>query len=86
MPTIVLLATLDTKGEESAFLRDRLTAAGLEVIVVDAGVLEPPAFDPDISRATVAQAGGSDHAALAADRDRGSAVAVMARGAAAIVS
>ncbi len=86
MPTVVLLATLDTKGEESAFLRDRLTAAGLEVIVVDAGVLEPPAFEPDISRSTVAQAGGGDHAVLAADRDRGAAVALMARGAAAIVS
>jgi uncharacterized protein (UPF0261 family) len=86
MPTIVLLATLDTKGEESAFLRDRLTAAGLEVIVVDAGVLEPPAFEPDISRSSVAQAGGGNHAALAADRDRGSAMALMARGAAVIVS
>ena len=35
--TVVLVGTLDTKGREYAFLRDRLQAAGVGTILVDAG-------------------------------------------------
>ncbi|WP_246265602.1 Tm-1-like ATP-binding domain-containing protein, partial [Acrocarpospora pleiomorpha] len=38
MPAVVLIGTLDTKGEEYAWLRDRLRALGAEVLLVDAGV------------------------------------------------
>ena len=41
MPTVVLLGTLDTKGSEYAFLRERVAAHGVDVLVVDAGVNEP---------------------------------------------
>jgi uncharacterized protein (UPF0261 family) len=85
VPTIALLGTLDTKGDETAFVRDRLAASGLEVIVVDTGVLGSPAFEPDIPRTTVAEAGGGNLDALAGDRDRGAAITVMAKGAAAVV-
>jgi uncharacterized protein (UPF0261 family) len=50
-------------------------------IVVDVGVLGEPAMAADISRADVAEAGGSSLADLRGDGDRGKAVAVMARGA-----
>ncbi len=33
MPTVVLLGTLDTKGREYAFLRDRISVAGDEETV-----------------------------------------------------
>ncbi|MCJ1704157.1 MULTISPECIES: Tm-1-like ATP-binding domain-containing protein [unclassified Rathayibacter] len=83
--TVVLLGTLDTKGEEYAFLRDRLRSAGVDSIVIDAGVLGAPGLAPDIDRDTVARAGGSSAAALAAAGDRGAAMAVMAAGATAVV-
>lgn len=86
MPSIVLLGTLDTKGAEYAFVRDRLAESGMDVIVVDAGVLGEPAFTPDVTRAEVAAAGGADLAGLAAAGDRGAAVTAMAEGAAAVVT
>ncbi len=80
MPTVVLVGTLDTKGHEYAFLRDRVREQGADVLLVDAGVFEPQ-IEPDISREEVARAGGADAAELAAGGDRGAAVAAMARGA-----
>ncbi|TDE14278.1 Tm-1-like ATP-binding domain-containing protein [Jiangella asiatica] len=85
MPTVALMGTLDTKGAEYAFVRDRLRAAGLEVVVVDTGVLGEPAFAPDVTRAEVARAAGTDVATLAARADRGQAIRAMADGAAVIV-
>lgn len=85
MPTVVLLGTLDTKGEEYDFLRREIAARGVATLVIDAGVLAQPTFAPDIKRDEVAAAGGDDLAALAAAGDRGAAIGVMAAGAAAIV-
>jgi uncharacterized protein (UPF0261 family) len=83
--TVVLLGTLDTKGVEYAFLRDRLRERGAEVLVVDAGVHEPVGLEPDISRHEVARAGGADVDELAAGGDRGAAVTAMAAGAEQVV-
>lgn len=58
MSTAVLIGTLDTKGREYAFVRDRLRAAGADVVVIDVGVLGLPAFEPDISAVEVAEAAG----------------------------
>ena len=81
MPSVVLLGTLDTKGAEYAFLRDRLREHGVDVLVVDAGIYEPAGLEPDVARDEVARAGGADVAALAAAADRGAAVTAMAAGA-----
>jgi uncharacterized protein (UPF0261 family) len=83
--TVVLLGTLDTKGDEYAFVRDRLRAAGIDSIVVDTGVLGDPSFPPDIDRAAVAGAGGGDIEALGRLGDRGKAMAVMSAGATVVV-
>lgn len=83
--TVVLLGTLDTKGEEYAFVRDRLTAIGLNCLVIDTGVLGEPSFAPDIDHRVVARAGGADLDDIAHDGDRGKAAAVMAAGATEIV-
>ena len=40
--TVVLVGTLDTKGQEYAFLRDRIREAGAEVLLVDTGILGEP--------------------------------------------
>lgn len=85
MATVLLLGALDTKGAEYAFVRDRLLAAGVAVLTVDAGVLGEPAFEPDVSRSEVALAGGADLDSLVGAGDRGAAMEVMTRGAAAVV-
>jgi len=79
---VLLIATLDTKGTEAAFVRDQLRAAGLEVIVADAGSRGEPAFTPEIDRQTLFREGGTDLAEVA--HERGRAVAAAARGAAAL--
>jgi uncharacterized protein (UPF0261 family) len=84
MPTVVLAGTLDTKGHEYAFLRDRVREQGVDVLLVDVGV-HPPQIEPDISREEVAAAAGEDAGALAATGDRGQATTAMASGAAALL-
>ena len=83
--TVVLLGTLDTKGDEYAYVRDRVAEAAVDVVVVDAGILGEPRFLPDITRQEVAAAAGEDVHALAAARDRSRAIEAMGRGAAEIV-
>jgi uncharacterized protein (UPF0261 family) len=74
--TVVLLGTLDTKGAEYAFLRERLLEHGVDVLLVDAGVNEP-LIEPDIARTELAS--GVEFG------DRGAAVTAMAEGAERIV-
>ena len=80
-PTVVLIGTLDSKGAEYAFVRDRLHEAGVATLVVDCGTAGASFFEPDVSAAEVAAAVGADLAALTAAGDRGQAVTTMARGA-----
>jgi uncharacterized protein (UPF0261 family) len=79
--TVVLLGTLDTKGVEYAFLRDRLREQDVNVVLVDVGVLDEPLIVPDITRQEVAEAAGADVVQLAAERNRAAALEVMGRGA-----
>lgn len=81
----MLLGTLDTKGFEYGYLRDRVKEAGVDVVVVDAGILGEPLIVPDVTRQEVAAAAGADVQALADARDRPTAIETMGRGAAAIV-
>jgi uncharacterized protein (UPF0261 family) len=85
MATVVLLGTLDTKGEEYDFLRRKVREEGVDVLLVDTGILGVPLADPDISRQEVAEAAGANAQELAESGDRGVAVEAMARGAAEIV-
>lgn len=84
MATVVLLGTLDTKGREYDYLRDRLREQGVDVILVDAGVFEPLA-QADVTQDEVAAAAGADVAALRGAGDRGAAVDAMCRGSAEVV-
>jgi uncharacterized protein (UPF0261 family) len=83
--TVVLVGTLDTKGVEYDCLRSRLRERGVDVVLVDAGVMGEPLAQPDVGREEVARAAGAEVADLAASGDRGAAVETMARGAAEIV-
>ncbi|QDU39596.1 hypothetical protein Mal4_39420 [Maioricimonas rarisocia] len=72
-PAIYAVATMDTKGEELAYVADCLRTAGASVRMVDVGTLNPPSVGPDITRETVA---GQTLESSAAS-DRGEAVTTM---------
>ena len=62
--TIVVLATLDTKGAEAHYLRQQIEKAGDKAWVIDVGVVGQPATTADTSREEVAAAGGRPLAEL----------------------
>ena len=69
---VVVIGTLDTKGPEIAYLRDRLQALGLGTTVIDSGILgEPLDIVPDIDRATAATYAGTTIEALRNAGSRG---------------
>src|SRR5437763_13104194 len=81
MATIAILGTMDTKGEEHAFVAEQIRQRGHEVLIIDTGTLEEPKLKPAISRREVAAAAGLDFDELLARRDRGEAVKAMSLGA-----
>ncbi len=83
---VVLVGTLDTKGNELAYVRDLLAAQGLETLVIDAGSVGAPVFAPDIDRDEVFRAAGTTAEAVRERGDRGQAVTDAAKGVAAVVS
>jgi uncharacterized protein (UPF0261 family) len=85
MATVVLLGTLDTKGHEYEFLRDRVREQGVDVLLLDAGILGEALTVPDVGRDEIAEAAGASVASLVSGNDRGVAIDAMARGAAIVV-
>ncbi|RKD89089.1 Tm-1-like ATP-binding domain-containing protein [Halopiger aswanensis] len=81
--SVVIIGTLDTKAEEIGFAKDVLEAQGVDVHVVDAGVMgEPgPAVEPATTAAEVADAAGTTLEHLREEGDRGEAIAAMGEGA-----
>ncbi len=81
MKNVLLIGTLDTKGPEVAYLRDRVQAFGVGTIVADSGILgEPLDITPDITRAEVARRGGTTIETLRNAGSRGKAVHGMLAG------
>lgn len=75
---IVIIGTLDTKGPEFAYVRDRLHGLGLQTTVADVGILgDPLDIVPDIDHAEVARYGGTTIEALQNAGSRGRAVEGM---------
>lgn len=84
--TIVLLGTLDTKGPEMKYCRDLIAARGHTALVMDVAVIGEPAFEPEVTREQVAEAGGKSMTELLAAGTREVAAPVMATGATNIVA
>ncbi len=81
MATIAILGTMDTKGEEHAFVADLIRRRGHQTLVIDVGVLGEPMLKPDVNRQEVAEAAGADLDAVLKRHDRGEAIDMMSRGA-----
>jgi uncharacterized protein (UPF0261 family) len=79
--TVLLIGTLDTKGPETAYLRDRIRDLGCQTLVLDSGILgEAVGIEADFTRQVVAQAAGSTIDALRNAGTRGKAVEEMLKG------
>jgi uncharacterized protein (UPF0261 family) len=77
---IALIGTLDTKGAEIEYVRDRLTKLGTRPVVIDSGILGDPGCPADVTREEVARAGGHDLDGLRRVGSRGAAVELMLEG------
>ena len=77
MKRIYVVGTADTKGEELAYLAERIAAAGGNPVIVDVGT-KTPAIEPGIKAADVAEHGPAGTVEALASGDRGRAVAAMA--------
>jgi uncharacterized protein (UPF0261 family) len=84
--SVCLIATLDTKGNETAFVRDQLASLGVPVLLIDAGCQGTPAIPADVTREEVFAAAGTSLAEMQRLADRGVAVTNAAKGAAAIIA
>ncbi|MEZ4672096.1 MAG: Tm-1-like ATP-binding domain-containing protein [Anaerolineae bacterium] len=81
MATVLLIGTLDTKGPETAYLRDRVREQGCDTLVLDSGILgEAVGIEADFNRAQVAEAAGTTIDALRNAGTRGKAVEGMLAG------
>jgi uncharacterized protein (UPF0261 family) len=81
---VLIVGALDTKGQEFKFLKEELEERDIEVLLMDVGVLGSPFIKADITRYEVALAGGTRLDELIANADRGKAMEVMGKGAAAL--
>ncbi|MBB5352301.1 uncharacterized protein (UPF0261 family) [Haloferula luteola] len=86
MATIAVIGTLDSKGEEHAYLAECIRKCGHEALLMDVGSGGAPTVEPDISRYQVAEATGVDLESLMQKRDRGECVAAMAAAAPVLLS
>jgi uncharacterized protein (UPF0261 family) len=76
---LLIIATLDTKGREAAYVKDCVQKRGIHPILMDVGTLEEPITHPDITRSEVVEAAGS-HLDLIKGKDRSVAFEAVQKG------
>ena len=77
----LLVATMDTKGQEAIYIADCIRKEGIPVIIMDAGIRGTCETPVDITRQQVAQAGGSLLKAVQNIGHEGKALKIMTDGA-----
>jgi uncharacterized protein (UPF0261 family) len=76
---LLIIATLDTKGREAAYVKDCVQILGILPILMDVGTLGEPLTHPDITRVEVVGAAGS-HLDLIKGKDRSVSFEAVQRG------
>lgn len=77
---LLVIATLDTKGREAAYVRDSAAERGVHPVLMDIGVVGVPQTRPDIANRELAEAAGYDLEDLIKARDRAKALAAIQEG------
>ncbi|HYG77732.1 MAG TPA: Tm-1-like ATP-binding domain-containing protein [Planctomycetota bacterium] len=75
--SVYAIATMDSKGDEIAYVARCARSAGASVVVVDVGTKDPATQKPDITREQVAAHHPKGAAAALGHTDRGQAVTAM---------
>ncbi len=83
-PTVLLIATFDTKAAEALYLKEKMESLGCGVLLMDTGILQESGQATDITRHQVAEAGGASIAGLIASQDKGRCISAMRDGACAL--
>jgi uncharacterized protein (UPF0261 family) len=83
--SVVVLSTLDTKGKETAFLKQQIEKCGCQAVLADMGVVGKATIKADVTREQIAEAGGTPLAKLLEGASREKASPVMVRGAAKLI-
>ncbi|MCZ6635209.1 MAG: Tm-1-like ATP-binding domain-containing protein [bacterium] len=84
--TIAVLATLDTKGQESNYLREQIQKLGESALLIDMGVIGEPGTRTDISREELAAVGGTPLEDILKNPTRQDAAPIMVAGAIRIIT
>jgi uncharacterized protein (UPF0261 family) len=78
---IVIIATLDTKGEETSYLKELILKRGHQPLIIDIGCGGEPKLETDITADEVARAAGSEIKKLRSSQERQKVTEVMIKGA-----
>jgi len=78
---IVILSSLDTKGEEARYLKDLIESQGFKTLLIDTSIGGEPTLKPDISSEEVARLGGGNIRDIRASRNTGQVTPIMVKGA-----
>jgi uncharacterized protein (UPF0261 family) len=68
--TVLIISTLDTKGEETLYLRERVRALGLDPLLMDVSLRGGHSVDADITADRIAAAAGSTLEQIQTSRER----------------
>ena len=79
--TVLIISTLDTKGAETQYLRDKIASLGHKPLLMDISMRGSQGFAPEITSGQIAVAGGSTFEAVCESRDRSSITNTMMAGA-----
>ena len=79
--TIVILGTLDTKGEQLTLLKRKIEARGHTALIMDLSMGAVPSVQADVPASEIARLAGKQISELVKSRDRSSLTEVMTSGA-----
>jgi uncharacterized protein (UPF0261 family) len=78
---IVIIGTVDTKGDQLRFLKERIDSRGHEAILMDISMGAGPSYQADITSEEIAGLAGKDIEAIRASKDRLTITNAMSAGA-----
>ncbi len=79
--TVLIISTLDTKRDETVYLKDKIESVGLKPILMDISMRKTEGTRADVPPERVADAGGSSFEEIHSSRDRTRITNIMMAGA-----
>ncbi len=79
--SVLIISTLDTKGDETLYLRDKVAALGMKPVLMDISMRGKVPSPAEITPSMVAEAGGSTLEEIHASRERSKITNITIKGA-----